>query len=68
MPASLAAPVLSKRLNRKVNLAFRADFIKSKGNPKKMALFEDYNADQPHRSLNNMTPIEFATNLSDENH
>lgn len=27
---------------------------------------EDYNADRPHRSLNNMTPIEFATSLSDE--
>ena len=27
---------------------------------------EDYNADRPHHSLNNMTPIEFATSLSDE--
>lgn len=27
---------------------------------------EDYNADRPHRSLNNMTPNEFATSLSDE--
>jgi putative transposase len=27
---------------------------------------EDYKADRPHHSLNNMTPNEFSTSLSDE--